>query len=247
LVDGGFVVNGRKSWVTYAPALDYFFTTVSIQDGNNEPSPAVLAISKEASGIELINNWGNEAIALRASGSCDVVFKDVFVPTHWLLERRDPSQTRSSKLPPGWSGTCFAAVYLGVGQAALHAVAHYAKQRVPTALGKPIAQLPHIQRNIGHMQVLLASAQSVLFDVARKWTERPEYRANMEAELAAAKYLCTNAAIQATDIALRTAGASGLDRRLPLERLLRDARAGLMHPPQDEAALALIGRRVIGD
>jgi alkylation response protein AidB-like acyl-CoA dehydrogenase len=97
------------------------------------------------------------------------------------------------------------------------------------------------------MQVLLASAQSVLFDVARKWTERPEYRANMEAELAAAKYLCTNAAIQATDIALRTAGASGLDRRLPLERLLRDARAGLMHPPQDEAALALIGRRVIGD
>jgi alkylation response protein AidB-like acyl-CoA dehydrogenase len=247
LVDGGFVVNGRKSWVTYAPALDYFFTTVAIRDGNNEPSPAVLAISKEASGIQLINNWGNEAIALRASGSCDVVFKDVFVPTHWLLELRDPSQTRSSKLPPGWSGTCFAAVYLGVGQAALHAVAHYAKQRVPTALGKPIAELPHVQRNIGQMQVLLTGAKSVLLEVARKWVEHPECRPNMDAELATAKYLCTNAAIQATDIALRTAGASGLDRRLPLERLLRDARAGLMHPPQDEAALELIGRRVIRD
>ena len=244
--DGGFVVNGRKSWVTYAPALDYFFTTVTIRGGNQEPSAAVLAISGKADGIELINNWGNEAIALRASGSCDVIFKDVFVPAHWLLEKRDPGQVRSSKLPPGWSGIAFASVYLGVGEAAVRAVARYAKQRVPTALGKPIAELPHIQRNIGHMQVLLTAAKSVLFDVARKWAEQPDCRANMDAELAAAKYLCTNAAIQATDIALRTAGASGLDRRLPLERLLRDARAGLMHPPQDEVALELIGRREIG-
>jgi len=69
----------------------------------------------------------------------------------------------------------------------------------------------------------------------------------MDAELATAKHLCTNAAIQATDIALRTVGANGLDRRLPLERLFRDARAGLMHPPQDEAALELIGRSAIAD
>ena len=243
----GYIVNGRKSWVTYAPALDYFFTTVAIRDGDKEPAPAVLAIQGKAAGIQLINNWGNEAIALRASGSCDVVFTDVFVPAHWLLEVRDPDQVRSSKLPPGWSGISFASVYLGVGEAAVRAVAQYAKQRVPTALGKPIAELPHIQRNIGHMQVLLTAAKAVLFDVARKWVEHPDCRASMEAELAAAKYLCTNAAIQATDIALRTAGASGLDRRLPLERLLRDARAGLMHPPQDEAALMLIGRAVISN
>jgi alkylation response protein AidB-like acyl-CoA dehydrogenase len=243
----GYIVNGRKSWVTYAPALDYFFTTVTIRDGDKEPSPAVLAISGKAEGVELINNWGNEAIALRASGSCDVIFKDVFVPAHWLLEMREPGQVRSSKLPPGWSGIAFASVYLGVGEAAVRAVAQYARQRVPTALGKPIAELPHIQRNIGHMQVLLTAAKAVLFDVARKWAEQPECRTGMDAELAAAKYLSTNAAIQATDIALRTAGASGLDRRLPLERLLRDARAGLMHPPQDEAALELIGRRVIRD
>ena len=244
-VEGGFVVNGRKSWVTYAPALDYFLTTVTIREDNQEPIPAVLAISGQANGLTLINNWGNEAIALRASGSCDVLLKDVFVPAHWLVERRDANQVRSGKLPPGWSGIAFASVYLGVGEAALRAVVQYAKQRVPTALGKPIATLPHIQRNIGQMQVLLTAAKSVLFDVARKWAEQPDSRVSMDAELATAKYLCTNAAIQATDIALRTAGASGLDRRLPLERLLRDARAGLMHPPQDETALELIGKRVL--
>jgi alkylation response protein AidB-like acyl-CoA dehydrogenase len=64
----------------------------------------------------------------------------------------------------------------------------------------------------------------------------------MEADLAMAKYLCTNASIDATDLALRTAGASGLERKLSLERLFRDARAGLMHPPQDEKALEVIGK-----
>lgn len=244
-VDGGYLVNGRKSWVTYAPALDYLFTTVTIRAEGQEPQPAVLAVAGKSPGLELLNNWGNEAIALRASGSCDVIYKDVFVPAMWLMEKREPGQVRSNRLPPGWSSTAFAAVYLGVGEAALMATARYVKQRVPTALGKPIAELPHIQRNLGQMQVLLAGARAVLMNAARKWSEEPDARPTMEAELATAKHLCTNAAIQASDIALRTVGANGLDRRLPLERLFRDARAGLMHPPQDEAALELIGRNVV--
>ncbi len=81
--------------------------------------------------------------------------------------------------------------------------------------------------------------------MARRWVEDPACRASLEPDLALAKHLCSNAAVQATDIALRTAGAAGLDRRLPLERLLRDARAGLMHPPQDEKAFEILGRHAL--
>jgi alkylation response protein AidB-like acyl-CoA dehydrogenase len=70
----------------------------------------------------------------------------------------------------------------------------------------------------------------------------PSKRPSMKAYLAVTKYLCTNTSIDATNLALRTAGASGLERKLPLERLFRDARAGLMHPPQDEKALEMIGK-----
>jgi alkylation response protein AidB-like acyl-CoA dehydrogenase len=138
-------------------------------------------------------------------------------------------------------------VYLGVGEAALRSLACYAKQRVPTALGKPIAELPHIQRGVGQMDVILRGARAVLYAAAQRWSEYLEARAGMEPELAAAKHMCTNAAITATDIALRTAGASGLDRKLPLERYFRDARAGLMHPPQDDKALELIGKAAIAN
>jgi len=237
--EGGFILNGRKSWVTYAPALGYILITAAYEDGIG-----VFAVKGGSSGITLIDNWG-DSLSLRASGSYDVELKDVFVPDEWHVEQRTAGQVRGSSLPAGWAACCFSAVYLGVGEAALRSLADYSRHRVPTALGKPIAELSHIQRGIGQMDVVLRGARAVLYATARQWCERPQERASMEADLAATKHLCTNASIAATDIALRTAGASGLDRKLPLERYFRDARAGLMHPPQDEKALEVIGRAAI--
>ncbi|MFY9614655.1 MAG: acyl-CoA dehydrogenase, partial [Candidatus Dormiibacterota bacterium] len=45
-----------------------------------------------------------------------------------------------------------------------------------------------------------------------------------------------NASAAAADESLRLAGAAGLDRRLPLERYVRETRAGLAHPPVDDVA-----------
>jgi alkylation response protein AidB-like acyl-CoA dehydrogenase len=239
--EGGFRITGRKSWVTYAPALGFILVTAELDGGTG-----VFAVKPDSPGLSLIDNWG-ASLSLRASGSYDVDLQDVFVPAVWHVDQRAPGQVRTGALPAGWAWCAFAAVYLGVGEAALQTMACYSKQRVPTALGKPIAELPHIQRGIGQMDVTLRGARAVLHATARKWAQEPEARAGMEADLAAAKHLCTNAAISATDMALRTAGASGLDRRLPLERYFRDARAGLMHPPQDEKALELIGRAAIAN
>ncbi|PMP79175.1 MAG: acyl-CoA dehydrogenase, partial [Roseiflexus castenholzii] len=80
----------------------------------------------------------------------------------------------------------------------------------------------------------------------RAWVARPAERSAMTAQIAMAKYLCTNAACDATDQALRIAGGFALTRALPLERYFRDARAGLTHPPNDDAALELIGKHALG-
>ncbi len=136
-------------------------------------------------------------------------------------------------------------LYLGVGEAALAQFTRYALQRIPSALGKPIAGLPRTQHAIGEMDVTLRAARAVLYTAADTWHEQPGKRAGVAGDLAAVKYLCTNAAVKATELALRAAGANGLDRRLPLERYFRDSRAGLLHPPQDDLALELMGRLVV--
>ena len=74
------------------------------------------------------------------------------------------------------------------------------------------------------------------------WRDHPELREELPARIAAAKYLCTNAAAQASETALRVAGGFSLTSDLSLERHFRDARGGLFQPPQDDLALGVIGR-----
>jgi alkylation response protein AidB-like acyl-CoA dehydrogenase len=171
----------------------------------------------------------------------------VFVPDGWLVNRRPIGAPAPPGSPLGinaWSLT-IAAVYLGIGQAACDAACDYANGRVPPSLGKPIAELPHIQQWIGQMQVALDAARAVLYDTARAWVEHAELRPTLGAALAASKFLATNAACSATDTALRVAGGFSLTRALPLERYFRDARAGLFNPPQDDLALGQVGRAAL--
>ena len=137
-----------------------------------------------------------------------------------------------------------AAVYLGIGRAACDAAAHYANNRVPPALGKPIATAPHVQQWIGEMDVTLRAARTVLHDAARIWVAG-DVPPDFGATIAAAKYLCTNAACTVTETALRVAGGFSMTRDLPLERYFRDARGGLFQPPQDDLALGMIGRAAL--
>ena len=116
---------------------------------------------------------------------------------------------------------------------------------MPTALGKPIAELPTVQRAAGQIWLRLRAAELVLRETATQWDCQPDQRAGMAANIAAAKYVCVEAAIATTELAMRAAGASALDRGLGLEKLFRDARAGLMQPPQEDLALEIIGRAAL--
>ena len=61
------------------------------------------------------------------------------------------------------------AVYLGIGEAACDAACDYANNRIPSALGKPIAAQPHIQHWIGQMQVVVVTTpQKLAQDVAAR-------------------------------------------------------------------------------
>jgi len=58
------------------------------------------------------------------------------------------------------------------------------------------------------------------------------------------KSVTTNNAVRITDLALRTAGGSGLQRGR-LERLFRDARAGLINAPVDDVILQNAGKAAV--
>ena len=236
--EGGWRITGRKIFVTGAPALRWFVTAIVLPPTAEAPQGTLASaiVRHDSPGLSWQDTW-SDSLGLRTCGNFDVHYAGVFVPEGRILERR--AIGRGGRPAANPYALPIAAVYLGIAQAACDAACDYANGRVPSALGKPIAETAHIQQWIGQMQVQIEAARAVLHQAARAGA------AATAPAIAAAKYLCTNTACTVTDTALRVAGGFSLTRALPLERHFRDARAGLFQPPQDDLALGLIGRAAL--
>lgn len=239
-VAAGWRLNGRKNWTSMAPVLTHFVVMATVTDDGQPPRRANFLVPAGTPGLQIDPTWDN--LGMRSTASHDILLEDVVVP----LEARLPDEG-SPAVGDGRGWTLVTgAVYLGVATAARDFAIAYARERRPSGMAGPIAELPAIQQRAAEMELLLLQARLTLYDTAEEWLMRPERRSALAWRLAAAKYLATNNAIRVTDLALRIVGSAGLTRRSPLERYFRDVRAGLGHPPMDDAALTIIGKAALG-
>lgn len=236
LPEGGWLLNGHKTWTTGGRYLDYMLVRCRVGD-----EPTVLWVPKDTPGVQWEETW-THALALRASESHDVFFREVRLPPEALIQRGQDTSKNA------WFPTLVTATYLGAAYAAQSALIHYARERTPTGLGKPIATLPNIQRQIGEIEIALQAARALLLEAAAAWdTALPDERPGLFPRIVAAKHFAIEAANTVTDKALRVAGGASITPALSLERHFRDVRAGPMHPPSGDTALELVGRAAISD
>jgi alkylation response protein AidB-like acyl-CoA dehydrogenase len=237
----GWRLRGRKSWTSLAPALRYFNVMAAVQEEGQPPRRANILVRAGSPGLRIEETWDN--LGMRATASHDLVLEDVDVPLAALLP--DTGDRSAAVDPRGWA-VVTAAVYTGIASAARDYAVAYARSRRPNGMPGPIAELQTVQHRIAEIELLLLQSRSVLYGTAEAWEAHPDRHDSIAWQLAAVKYLATNNAIRVTDLALRVVGSAGLARGLPLERYFRDVRAGLGHPPMDDAALTQIGRAALG-
>jgi alkylation response protein AidB-like acyl-CoA dehydrogenase len=187
-----------------------------------------------AAGVAIGDDW--DPIGLKASAGETVVFSGT--PAAFLY-REDQRGCEGNV----WFQVAIAATYLGIGQAAYEAGRDYAREHRPARDGRPISDHDTVRLRLGRIRGDLIVARNNLLDVCRRWGELP--RGGKEAlvsEVGLAKVVAVNAAAGASDGAMRLGGAVGLSRRLPLERFLREVRAGLSHPPVDDVAYLALAK-----
>ncbi len=235
--NGGWVVNGHKTWTTGGRHITHMLVRLQVEE-----KPGLMLVEQSCPGVTWEETWV-DTLSLRASDSHDVYFTDVEVPADHLLERGGKA---GKTLPNAWFPLLLAAAYLGPAIAARQAVVQYALERTPSALGKPIATLPNIQRQIGEIDVALQAAQALLFEVARAWTGEVDVCQSLYPRVAAAKHFAIETAQDVTNKALHIAGGQSITPTLPLERYFRDVRAGSMQPPSGDTALEIAGRGALG-
>jgi len=230
-----WVINGRKSFTTMSPVLDFFIVSATIKDVDEV---AYFLIPRNTPGLSIDETW--DSVAMSASGSHDLVLENVEIPNHFLTEKVGPR----SKSANGWL-LHIPACYLGIAEAAKREAAAFAKSYTPNSLNHPIFELPAIQQKFGEIELKLMQSRHFLYSVAKMWDEgNEETRKNMNPELGAVKLTVTNLAVEIVDLAMRIVGARSLSEKSPLQRYYRDVRAGLHNPPMDDMTLMQLGKRV---
>ena len=234
-------INGLKTFASLSPEMDYFIIPAALQDGSGHVARFVIPAGPH---FEIIETW--DAFGMRSTGSHDLKIINARVTDEQMIGRGAPSPRTTGKAPANaWFICTVGAVYLGVAQAALDFAADFALKRVPTALGKPIAELESIQRRLGQAELLLLQTRALLYNTAREWDELRAQRDKLTPAVIATKFTVTNNAIEAVDHAVRVVGGAAMARSLPLERYLRDVRPGLFHPLNDDQALLIFGKNAL--
>jgi alkylation response protein AidB-like acyl-CoA dehydrogenase len=240
----GFRVTGEKTFTTWLPALRFALVSARLDSEGNSITVGNLLVDLTTPGVE--REQGFDALGMRGSASGRLRLNDVLVPAANLVFQRAPTDgDPRGPSAPAWFAMVLAATYLGVGEGARTAVTRWAVERRPGDGRTAVADLPSVQLRLGRLDAALRAARALTLDVARRWdAATPDLRASLLSDVSLAKITATNAAVLATDEALRIAGGPGFVAG-PIERAFRDARAGLINPPLDDVAYASFARTLV--
>ncbi|MBL7499836.1 acyl-CoA/acyl-ACP dehydrogenase [Frankia sp. CNm7] len=242
----GWVLSGHKAYASGGAALAYHVVWAVADEPDGDPErPRVghLIVPAEAPGIRWIETWDH--LGLRSSHTHDVVYDGVELPADAFVEipRGPDGVYRDPAAQAGPAGFGHAALYVGVARAARSAFAEFARSRVPTALGRPIATTERIQAVAGEVDLQIVQAETLLHGALLRFEAGDT---SILPELSAIKVAIGRSVIAATQTAVAALGNPGLSRHHPLERHLRDALCIRVHPPQEDVVLLTAGRRVLG-
>ncbi|WP_317928429.1 acyl-CoA dehydrogenase [Halioxenophilus sp. WMMB6] len=229
------IINGQKSaWVSGAMTAEicalYCHTII---DGRPQQGIAVI-VPLDAPGVS--RGKPLEKMGARCLNQGELFFDNVEVPISHLLVGPDQYKdflhhTLSNANP--YTGL----VFVGAGRAAYELALAYAHDR--KAGGVPLIKHQNVQYRLFHMFRKLEAARALLHRTLA-------YNASAETPsligACSSKITATQFGFEVANEALQIFGGNGMTKEYPLEKLLRDARAGLIADGCNEF-LAIAGGR----
>ena len=234
-----YLVNGRKYFCSMAGEADYYVLWCQLEDEEDLSKSIVLLIApSNTPGFIIEDNWNTSA--MRGTMSHSMQYNNIKIPLENLIGNPGDA-IRPDVLPKFGFG--YSAVYLGTGGGAFDWVIDYAKKRKLKPDNIPISNFPNIQIRIGEMKVQLESA--LLMVQRAGWLIGTNGAENAYGAINEAKHIAAKTAAMITENAMQIAGAPSLLRNYPLERYHREARAGLVMPPNVEKSLELSAKAFV--
>ena len=234
-VQGGYVLNGTKFWITNAAYADTL--VVYAKTGEGSRGITTFLIEKDMPGFSIGQKI--DKMGMRGSPTAELVFNDCEVPEENIM---GPTNGGVGVLMSGldYERTVLAGIQLGIMQACLDVVIPYIRER--KQFGKPIGAFQLMQAKVADMYVALNSARAYVYAVARACDAGKTTRF----DAAGAILLASENAFKVAGEAVQALGGAGYTKDWPVERFLRDAKLLDIGAGTNEIRRMLIGRELIG-
>ncbi len=239
LVDGEWVVNGSKQFITNSGSDITSVVTVTARTGSREDGRAEVSTIIVPSGTSgFTAEKAYDKLGWHASDTHPLTFEDVRVPEANLLGDRGRGFAQFlATLDDG--RVAIAALAVGCIQACLDMSLEYAGER--TTFGVPIGAKQGVAFQIADLQVMLEASRTLTYKAAAmKDAGRPMKEFKQAA--AVAKLYATESAVTATRIATQVFGGYGFMEEYPVARFYRDAKVLEVGEGTSEVQRMLIAR-----
>jgi alkylation response protein AidB-like acyl-CoA dehydrogenase len=234
-VDGGYLVNGSKTYITNGVRADFVVTAVKTTEEGGHQGISFLLIEKGMDGFEVANKL--EKMGWHASDTAELSFTDVFVPDENLLG----DENRGFYLIMAnfqWERLAMSLGAVAKMERLIERTVEYAKER--TAFGRPIGGFQAIRHKIAEMAVKHERGRDITYHGLRLFVDGQD----AIREVTMAKLATQRAVFEVADEALQIFGGAGYMKEYGIERAARDARLGPIGGGTDEIMKEILGKQM---
>jgi alkylation response protein AidB-like acyl-CoA dehydrogenase len=233
----GFILNGRKLWITNGNEADLFIVFATIDPSAGYRGITAFLVERGFDGFTVGKK--EDKLGIRASSTCELILEDCYVHEGNILgEPGKGYKTAIETLNEGRIG--IGAQMIGLAKGAYqHAVA-YTKER--KQFGKAIADFQAVQHQLARAAVDVEAATLTVYNAARlREAGRP-----FLTEAAICKILSSEVAERVASLAVNLFGGNGFVKEYPVEKLYRDAKIGQIYEGTSNLQLQTIAKQILG-
>jgi short-chain 2-methylacyl-CoA dehydrogenase len=239
LVDGEWVINGSKQFITNSGSEITSVVTVTARTGGGEGErPEISSIIIPAGTPGFTAEPAYDKLGWHASDTHPLSFDDVRVPEANLLGERGRGFAQFLAILDD-GRVAIAALAVGCIQACLDMSLQYAGER--QTFGVPIGRKQGLAFQIADLEVMLQSARLLVYKAAAMKDAGAPVK-DFKQAAAIAKLHATESAVTATRIATQVFGGYGFMEEYPVTRFYRDAKVLEIGEGTSEVQRMLIAR-----
>jgi alkylation response protein AidB-like acyl-CoA dehydrogenase len=247
-VKGGYRFTGHKFFGSLTPV--WTFLGLHGLDTSDPAAPKVVHafMPRSTEGYSIKDTW--DVLGMRATASHDTIIEGAVVPDRYIV-RVVPAGFAGADLFVlavfQWALTGFANVYYGLSRQLLQRTLEGVKKKTSMAISRgSMIYHPEVQRSVAEMVMEVEAIGPYLDRLAEDWTNGVDHGMAWPLKILAAKHRAVESAWKVADLALELAGGFGIFAASGMERLLRDARLGRIHPANPALVHEVVGKLALG-